>query len=178
MPGKYDWLPGEYFIYNFEDAAGPIIDYPIRIEKDSKGKVRVFWQLNHDFKYIGKIEIRGNNIYALSMREDREEFVCTIFPKPNTNYINLLWGVAVGTLPRGNKPIACRVLWSKKRLTRIEAKQHFDSVSENPKEHMVIIDYNVEEKNKRDDGKQIDSKLIDLQKKIKKKYPNLLDETD
>ncbi|MGD9365941.1 MAG: hypothetical protein PVH87_09610 [Desulfobacteraceae bacterium] len=152
MAGKLDWIVGDYYIYRYEDEDGPIVGYPCSYSKAGNGRIIVNWNYGADFEYKGTTSMVGGNLNVLSRRVNHSEAVLTIFPKPNTEYINLLWGVSVGTISRGNKPAAFRVLKSRKQLSDKEVENEFAEAGVNHQNGIFVIDYNIEEKNRRYDN--------------------------
>ena len=93
--------------------------------------------------------VAGGNINIFSERDNEKEFVLCIMPRPNTDHLNLLWGVSVGTSMRGNYPASFRVLTSRKKLCSEEITQEFEEAGVTPENGITVLDYDAEKKNKR-----------------------------
>lgn len=149
MAEKLDWLIGEYWMYQYRDIDSPIFGYPCNISKAKNGQIIANWSYGPKFDYEGSVSIMGGNINVLSKRNNHQDVVLAIFPKPNTEYINLLWGVAAGTLERGNLPAAYRVLKSREQLTNEQVNHEFAEAGVTPQNGLFVIDYNSEAENER-----------------------------
>lgn len=150
MARENDWLIGEYFVYAFDDVDGEIFNHPCSVtHPDGGNNLTVLWNFGPDFQYAGELSLRGDYFHMLSKRTNHEEFVYTIFPKPKTNHLNLVWGIAIGTIPRGNMPAIFRLVISRRRLPPGVLKQEFKSMNATAQNSISVIDYDVEEKNRR-----------------------------
>ena len=96
MAEKFDWLVGDYFVYSYADVDTPIEECRASIFKKSSGRLGVHWHIQPGFEYTGQVTVAGGNVNVLSRRTNGEETVLSIFPKPNTEYVQLIWGVSAG----------------------------------------------------------------------------------
>ena len=152
MAGKLDWLLGDYYIYRHVDLDSKIVEYQISYTKMGNGRIKVYLNYGPEFSYSGTLSVVGNNLCSVLKRSNHEEFVMLLFPKPNTEYINLLWGVAAGTIPRGNLPAASKILKSRQKLTLSQAQNEFIEAGVTHQNGLMVVDYNVEEKNRPQDS--------------------------
>lgn len=155
MSDTNDWILGRYYAYNFDDIDGSMFKTLCVIVKNKK-KYISYWNYGPDFEYKADVIVSGSCIRIFSRRDNADEYVVSILPVPVDRNIDLLWGVAVGTLRRGNKPAMFKVLMSCYDLSRAALKSEFERAGVIPGNGISVIDYDVENKNYRPGSRKKD----------------------
>lgn len=146
-----DWIIGQdFYIYHYKtDCEDAPIAEEFAQNKKKDGKICCLWNLENNYFFRATMKYMGRNLFVLSEGIHHEETVLSVFPVPNNKYINLIWGVAVGTDFEGN-PAAFRVLLSRKKLSTNELQNEFKKANATIDNSAIIIRREgLEERNQR-----------------------------